>query len=123
MQDVQLFDGASRGPYGALAFLLAVRTKFGIGLCCCSCCADSSFRSQASVGAAIVVLMLLFDPFIQQVVTFPDRLVASDTPATTVRAKRFGAHSYEGLPLPSVLDLSMKVIWLESSVRDLSLIH
>ncbi len=58
--------------------------------------------------------MLLFDPFLQQVVTYPDRLVASDTPATIVRAQRYGAHSYEGLPLPSVLDLSMKVFRLRA---------
>ena len=66
-------------------------------------------RSQASVGALIIVLMLLFDPFLQQVVVYPDRLVAADEPATVARARQYGAHSYEGLPLPSVLDLSMKV--------------
>lgn len=53
--------------------------------------------------------MLLFDPFLQQVVVYPDRLVTADKPAIVARAKRYEAHSYEGLPLPSVLDLSMKV--------------
>lgn len=66
-------------------------------------------RSQASIGAGIVVLMLLFDPFLQQVVVYPDRLVTADKASTIARAQRYDAHSYEGLPLPSVLDLSMKV--------------
>lgn len=55
-------------------------------------------------------MMLLFDPFLQQVVVYPDRLVASDKVATIVRAQRYRARSYEGLPLPSVVDISMKVI-------------
>ena len=55
-------------------------------------------------------MMLLFDPFLQQAVVYPDRLVASNKVATIVRAQRYQARSYEGLPLPSVVDLSMKVI-------------
>lgn len=55
-------------------------------------------------------MMLLFDPFLQQVVVYPDRLVASEKVATIVRAQRYQARSYEGLPLPSVVDISMKVI-------------
>lgn len=55
-------------------------------------------------------MMLLFDPFLQQVVVYPDRLVASDQVATIVRAQRYQARSDEGLPLPSVVDLSMKVL-------------
>ena len=85
--------------------------------------ADHTPRSQASVGAAIVVLMLLFDPFLQQVVIYPDRLVPSNKLSSIVRAQRYGAHSYEGLPLPSVLDLSMKVIKFEGLQRGRSLIY
>ena len=56
-------------------------------------------------------MMLLFDPFLQQVVVYPDRLVASDHKVATIaRAQRYQARSYEGLPLPSVVDLSMKVV-------------
>ena len=55
-------------------------------------------------------MMLLFDPFLQQVVVYPGRLVVSDKVATIVRAQRYQARSYEGLPLPSVVDISMKVI-------------
>ena len=53
--------------------------------------------------------MLLFDPFLQQVVVYPDRLVASDKTATIVRAQNYVARSEEGLPLPSVVDMSLKV--------------
>ena len=53
--------------------------------------------------------MLLFDPFLQQVVVYPDRLVASDKAATIVRAQNYVARSEEGLPLPSVVDMSLKV--------------
>lgn len=64
---------------------------------------------MAFVGAIITVLMLLFDPFLQQVVVYPDRLVASDRTATIVRAQNYVARSEEGLPLPSVVDMSLKV--------------
>ena len=64
---------------------------------------------MAFVGATITVLMLLFDPFLQQVVVYPDRLIASDKSATIVRAQNYVARSEEGLPLPSIVDMSMKV--------------
>ena len=53
--------------------------------------------------------MLLFDPFLQQVVIYPDRLVTSKKVATIVRAENYIARNEEGLPLPSVVDMSMKV--------------
>ena len=54
------------------------------------------------------ILILLFDPFLQQVVVYPSRLVSSGSPAVIVRSEEYGAHSDEDLPLPSVVDLSMK---------------
>lgn len=71
---------------------------------------DCKCRHPAFVGALIITMMLLFDPFLQQVVVYPDRLVASDKAATIVRAQRYRARSYEDLPLPSIVDISMKVI-------------
>ena len=53
--------------------------------------------------------MLLFDPFLQQVIVYPDRLVPSDKAALITRAHRYQARSDEGLPLPSIVDMSMKV--------------
>ena len=61
------------------------------------------------MGASITVLMLLFDPFLQQVVVYPDRLIPSERAAKIVRAQKYQARSNEGLPLPSVVDMSMKV--------------
>lgn len=57
----------------------------------------------------MTVLMLLFDPFLQQVVVYPDRLVPSEKVATLARAQEYQARTEEGLPLPSVVDMSMKV--------------
>ena len=54
------------------------------------------------------ILILLFDPFLQQVVVYPSRSVSSGSPAIIVRSEEYGAHSDEDLPLPSVVDLSMK---------------
>ncbi len=48
----------------------------------------------------------------QQVVIYPDRRVAAEKAATIVRAQRYQARSNEGLPLPSVVDMSMKVFTL-----------
>ncbi|KAF6231562.1 hypothetical protein HO173_010314 [Letharia columbiana] len=91
LKDLQLFDDASRGPWGAVSLLMNIKA-----------------RHLTFVGSIIIAMMLLFDPFLQQVVVYPDRLVASDKVATIVRAQRYQARSYEGLPLPSIVDISMK---------------
>lgn len=65
-------------------------------------------RHLAFLGAIISILILLFDPFLQQVVIYPSRLVPAEKPAVIVRSERYEARSYEDLPLPSVVDLSMK---------------
>lgn len=72
--------------------------------------ANHTHRHLTFIGSAIIAMMLLFDPFLQQIVVYPERLVESDKIATIVRAQRYQARSYEGLPLPSVVDISMKVI-------------
>ena len=55
MWDFEIFDKASRGPWGAA--LLLFRTKG---------------RSLAALGALLIVLLLAIDSFFQQVVTYPD---------------------------------------------------
>ena len=72
--------------------------------------ANRTHRHLTFIGSIIIAMMLLFDPFLQQIVVYPERLVASEKIATIVRAQRYQARSYEGLPLPSVVDISMKVI-------------
>jgi hypothetical protein len=56
MWDFEIFDKASRGPWGAA--LLLYRTKG---------------RSLAALGALLIVLILAIDTFFQQVVDYPDK--------------------------------------------------
>jgi hypothetical protein len=62
MWDFEIFDNASRGPWGSL--LLLIRTKM---------------RALAAVGALIMLCSLALDPFFQQVVDFPDRWALQNT--------------------------------------------
>jgi hypothetical protein len=72
LQDLQMFDEASRGPYGSLAML------------------RHSKISMATVGALIIVLSLGFDPFVQQLITTPQRVLSSPANSTAVsRAATF----------------------------------
>ena len=88
---------------------LKSKVKHVLSYFSCQLQSAESCRHITFVGATIIVLMLLFDPFLQQVVTYPDRLVPSDKAATIVRAQSYVARSEEGLPLPSIVDMSMKV--------------
>ncbi|KAL2794812.1 hypothetical protein BJX66DRAFT_337602 [Aspergillus keveii] len=56
---MQAFDSASRGPLGSLIILL-----------------DKSGRSIVSLGAGVTILLLAFDPFMQQILSYPSRLMA-----------------------------------------------
>ena len=56
MWDYEIFDNASRGPWGAL--LLLIRTKG---------------QSLAAIGAMITLISLALDPFFQKLVDFPHR--------------------------------------------------
>lgn len=62
LYDIQSFGGASRGPLGSLMILF--RQK---GL------------SLASLGAAITLLSLAFDPFIQQIIDYPLREITKNS--------------------------------------------
>lgn len=55
MWDFEIFDSASRGPWGS--FLLLIRTRG---------------KSLAALGAAVTIMALLLDPFFQQVVEYPE---------------------------------------------------
>ncbi|KAL5414682.1 hypothetical protein PMIN04_008912 [Paraphaeosphaeria minitans] len=55
MWDFELFDSASRGPWGS--FLLLVRTKG---------------KSLAALGAGVTLLAMALDPFFQQLVEYPE---------------------------------------------------
>ncbi|OJJ87025.1 DUF3176 domain-containing protein [Aspergillus glaucus CBS 516.65] len=55
LNDMDLYDSASRGPMGSLFFLWEVRINLG------------------ALGAIITVISLALDPFAQQLVSFPSR--------------------------------------------------
>ncbi|KAF2104206.1 hypothetical protein NA57DRAFT_70423 [Rhizodiscina lignyota] len=81
LRDLQLFDDASRGPLGSLAMLFEVRTW-----------------SFTTIGALIILVATLFDPFVQQILTSPGRWTSrpSDS-AVAPRAMKF--------PVDNQLDL------------------
>ncbi|KAF2115457.1 hypothetical protein BDV96DRAFT_492941 [Lophiotrema nucula] len=54
--DFHTFDGASRGPWGSLMLLSTTKCKHLV-----------------SLGAAITIMALAFEPFFQQIVSFPSR--------------------------------------------------
>lgn len=55
MWDFEIFDSASRGPWGSMLLLIRTRGK-----------------SLAALGAAVTIFALLLDPFFQQVVEYPE---------------------------------------------------
>lgn len=66
--DFEIFDNASRGPWGSL--LLLIRTKA---------------RALAAVGAMIMLCSLALDPFFQQVVDFQELWALQNTTSTIPR--------------------------------------
>ena len=62
LDDLQTFKDASRGPLGSLSMLFATSIKF---------------KPLASIGAAIVILALAYDPFVQQVLQYPSRRLST----------------------------------------------
>lgn len=68
MWDFEIFDNASRGPWGS--FLLLIRTKG---------------KALAALGAMITLCLMALDPFFQQVVDFPDRWALQEIPSLIPR--------------------------------------
>ena len=97
LQDIQSFDGASRGPLGSLTILF--RQK---GL------------SLASLGAAITLLSLAFDPFIQQIIDYPLREVKRNSDlAVAKQAVKFDIS--DGWITPTRLHRSVNAgIWTDN---------
>ncbi|KAJ0414715.1 hypothetical protein BJY00DRAFT_320801 [Aspergillus carlsbadensis] len=56
LHNMQIFDNASRGPLGSLFMML-----------------QHKGRSLASLGAILTILALTFDPFVQQILSYPTR--------------------------------------------------
>jgi hypothetical protein len=70
--DFEIFDNASRGPWGSM--LLLIRTKA---------------KALAALRAMIMLASLALDPFFQQVVDFPDRWALQNTSSAIPRAVQY----------------------------------
>ncbi|KAK5113160.1 hypothetical protein LTR85_010978 [Meristemomyces frigidus] len=75
LRDFQVFDDASKGPWGAVQLLWHTR---GSAL-------------LASVGALIILLSLAMDPFAQQILAFTPQLVPAASNASVPVADHYGA--------------------------------
>ncbi|KAI4943220.1 hypothetical protein J4E91_009660 [Alternaria rosae] len=86
MWDFEMFDNASRGPWGA--FLLLIHTKG---------------KTIAALGALVTIFALALDPFFQQVVSFPERWTLQDAHSSIARTVRyepeFGVEYQNGIPI------------------------
>jgi hypothetical protein len=74
MWDFEMFDNASRGPWGSLQLLIHTKGK-----------------TIAALGALVTLFALALDPFFQQVVTFPERWTLQNTTSTLPRVVRYEA--------------------------------
>ncbi|EAT86306.2 hypothetical protein SNOG_06475 [Parastagonospora nodorum SN15] len=72
MWDFEMFDNASRGPWGAL--LLLIHTKG---------------KTIAALGALVTIFALALDPFFQQVVSFPEDWTLQEANSSIARAVRY----------------------------------
>jgi hypothetical protein len=75
MWDFEMFDNASRGPWGA--FLLLIHTKG---------------KTVAALGALVTLFALALDPFFQQLVSFPERWTLQHTQSSIARIIRYEPH-------------------------------
>jgi hypothetical protein len=72
LNHMQYFDGASRGPLGSLLLILRHRAT-----------------SFVSFGALLIIITLLFDPFMQQIIKYPLREIDTVDGATASAPQAF----------------------------------
>ncbi|TEA15629.1 hypothetical protein C8034_v001501 [Colletotrichum sidae] len=72
LSDMEVFDDASRGTWGALMMLFKLRGGF-----------------LGSFGAFVAILTLAFSPFAQQIATFHARTTDSSTGAANLRSEKY----------------------------------
>jgi len=72
MWDFEMFDNASRGPWGA--FLLLIHTRG---------------KTIAALGALVTIFCLALDPFFQQVVSYPERWTLQNATSSIPRVVRY----------------------------------
>lgn len=85
---MQLFDSASRGPLGSLMVIFKHRGQ-----------------SLVSLGAIVIILALAFEPFLQQILTYPIRTTADVSTPIAATAKQ--------VPyiLPTQLDTPASIVY------------
>lgn len=74
LYDMQAVDDASRGPLGSLTILLQRQHPGSLLL---------------SLGATVMIIPVAFDPFVQQIVSYPVRQVISPSDVATMKQTRF----------------------------------
>ncbi|KAK1977881.1 hypothetical protein LZ30DRAFT_600329 [Colletotrichum cereale] len=72
LSDMEVFDDASRGTWGALMMLIKLRGGF-----------------LGSFGAFVAILTLAFNPFAQQIATFHGRTTNTPEGATNIRSQQY----------------------------------
>ena len=98
LRDLQIYDEATRGPAGAVILL-----------------ATQSGLSIASIGAAITILAVTLDPFVQQLLRYPIREVGElSSQAITKSASIFNS-SDNATPSSQLLSAINAGIWSDSS--------
>lgn len=97
LSDMQKFDDATRGPWGAL-MLLCSRSK----------------RPLASLGAAITILALAYDTFLQQLVRYP--VIYQSVPSDEATTKK--ATSLEATGNLTDWDSARPAAWLDFGQLD-----
>ena len=97
MWDFEIFDKASRGPWGALMLLFRTRG-----------------RSLAALGALLVVLLLAIDTFFQQVSDMPERwalqIKGGKVPLTVRYAPYLGGNVFRENATVTAIDDDMSVL-------------
>ncbi|CAG8919328.1 unnamed protein product [Penicillium salamii] len=75
---IQTYDSASRGPWGALLIF-----------------SQDKGRSLVTIGALITLLALAFDPFVQQILTYPTReVIVTSSHATVKQSQKVDYYSH-----------------------------
>ncbi|OJD34047.1 uncharacterized protein BKCO1_2500053 [Diplodia corticola] len=80
LNELSIFDEATRGPWGALDFLYTMRARNG--------------TATATLGAFVILLSLAMDPFSQQLITFYTRNVPQDGVAPWLATATAYDHSH-----------------------------
>lgn len=96
---MQSFDAASRGPLGSLMIII-----------------EHGAHSLVCLGAALIILLLAFDPFIQQVISYPLLSVADPDNMGGAAAPQVTRY----IPAPKIIDWTnaiMQGLWSDENMN------